>query len=160
MNAAWWDLFTTPTNKTPRQALIPGTPLTETNTSPNFFNPINLDSKEQSIDTDPNPNTIETDPIQLLPILSLPPIKMRANKMRAVGGINGIDSNFKLIVVAMLSYTMGYFHRSAQNLTDYRIGRNKFEISADKVIGEGKRINDDLLICPFVKTPLKEYLPN
>jgi hypothetical protein len=62
----------------------------------------------------------------------------------------GNGGTFKFIVVALLSYGMGYFHGSAQNLS-----------IAESVGTEKKRShNDDLMIPPFVKKPLKEYLPN
>lgn len=70
------------------------------------------------------------------------------NGKQAVSG--GNCGTFKFIVVALLSYTMGYFHGSAQNL------------SITGSVGTEKKWshNDDLMIPPFVKKPLKEYLPN
>lgn len=85
---------------------------------------------------------------------------LRKNHQKAVGGIGemlkttqkqvvrgGNSGTFKLVVVALLSYTMGYFHGSGSALFPEE---QHFK----------QAIHDSLMISPFVKTPLKEYLPN
>ena len=70
---------------------------------------------------------------------------IEVKQKQAVSGGNG--STFRFIVVALLSYTMGYFHGSASALLPEE---QHFK----------QAIHDSLMISPFVKTPLKEYLPN
>ena len=104
---------------------------------------------------------------------------IEVKQMQAVSGGNG--GTFRFIVVALLSYTMGYFHGSTQNLSITGSDRTeKKRIHDDltippfvktplraqnlRITGSGgtekKWIHDDLMIPPFVKKPLKEYLPN
>ena len=67
---------------------------------------------------------------------------IEVKQKQAVSGGNG--STFRFIVVALLSYIMGYFHGSTKNISITGSGGT-----------EKKRIHDDLMIPPFVKKPLR-----
>jgi len=90
------------------------------------------------------------------------------------GAVDSTRSYLKLILVALLSYWMGYSHGSSKNYLDgelgelsreYKeysgVGRKNLIDQDDKPLIDNKSlIHDETLINPFEQSTLKEYLPN